>query len=148
MRLITHRRAHSLHPYKPEGRFEFRLGRSRSVQLKSVNFFCQWFVHDLNVLVQFCKTASFICLFIHNDTMFLVASAVAAWEKSFICLVWCFIKFMKQIKSEKNTEVPDLTQWEMCVYMKSERTAAVSCSVFLFMPWLTCFIYKLVCLFY
>ncbi len=105
-------------------------GHSSSVQFNSLNFFLSVFVHDLNVTVLFCKMALFVCLFIHNGTMLLVASAVTVWEKSFICSVWCFLKFILQEKSKKNREAPFLTQCSVCVYMKSERTLVQPFSLF------------------
>ncbi len=49
--LIMHKRAHGLNPYDPGGRFEFRPQQLSLVKFSFFFFFCQWFVHDLNVMV-------------------------------------------------------------------------------------------------
>lgn len=49
--------------------------------------------------------------------------------------MWCLVKFIQQLMSEKNREVLNLAQCTMRVYMKSERAVIVSCSTILFRRW-------------
>ncbi len=63
--------SHSLNPYQPGGRFEFRLGHRKSIQIILVHFFCRWLIRDLSVMDLFCKIALFICLLIRIAQCFL-----------------------------------------------------------------------------